>query len=180
MQFLDSYQADAIRTAKFFPTIGQDLAHVSLGLITEFGEIAAVFGGPDAGLNQSLSEETGDLCWYIALGCHVLGVKMSQLPLLDGPLEADQLIIAISEFASVAKRAFVYNKELDINLRARLVGALGAILTTCMHLGMTEEGGFEAVLNANIDKLRKRFPDAYSDAAAEARADKGGLGPEVS
>jgi hypothetical protein len=26
----------------------------------------------------------------------------------------------------------------------------------------------------NIAKLRQRFPDAYTDAAAEARADKGG------
>jgi hypothetical protein len=31
------------------------------------------------------------------------------------------------------------------------------------------------VLADNIAKLRERFPDAYSNEAAEARADKGGL-----
>jgi hypothetical protein len=40
----------------------------------------------------------------------------------------------------------------------------------CRVLGMD----MEQIAWANIEKLRQRYPEAYSDAAAEARADKGG------
>jgi NTP pyrophosphatase (non-canonical NTP hydrolase) len=84
------------------------------------------------------------------------------------------------EFATEAKRAFIYGKPIDDAMRRHMLEELGDILwyvaMACEHL----EVPLHSVAKANIDKLQKRYPERYSDGAAEARADKGGVGPRES
>lgn len=112
----NQYQADAITTAKMFPegmaiTSQQaDILHATLGIAGESGELvdavkkSIIYNKPFDLVN--FKEELGDILWYIALGCHAVGVDM------------------------------------------------------------------EDIMQANIDKLKKRYPEKYSDAAAIERADK--------
>lgn len=78
------------------------------------------------------------------------------------------------EFATLVKRLAIYGKQFDeqmgLHLREELGDMLWFISHACDALGMD----LENVALANIAKLRERFPDAYSDTAAEARADKNG------
>lgn len=114
----NDYQRLAVRTAKIYPTQGENLNHVALGILTEAGEIGTtvkrhvIYNKPiTEEMHENLVEELGDLVWYVALACYALGVE------------------------------------------------------------------FATVLKMNIEKLQVRYPNAYSDQAAEDRADKGGLPP---
>jgi len=111
----DDYQKLAVRTAKNYPTLGENLTHVALGLLTESGEVGTtvkrhVIYNKDLTeeMRANLAEEMGDIAWYLALGCETLGISLGD------------------------------------------------------------------VLDQNIQKLKARYPNAYSDQAAEGRADKGG------
>lgn len=79
------------------------------------------------------------------------------------------------EFTTEVKRAAIYGKPITDEMRAHMAEELGDLLwyvaLAAEKLGIP----MSAMARDNIEKLRKRFPDAYSDAAAEARADKGGL-----
>lgn len=76
---LNDYQASAVRTAS--PTL--PLIHVALGVTGEAGEFSdavkkhVIYGKTLDETN--LREELGDLLWYIALGCEVLGTTMSHI-----------------------------------------------------------------------------------------------------
>ena len=84
------------------------------------------------------------------------------------------------EFTTEVKRMVIYDQPLtadrEAHIREELGDALWYIALACEALGMS----MHLVARENIDKLKKRFPETYSNAAAEARADKGGLGARES
>ena len=73
------------------------------------------------------------------------------------------------EFADCVKKAHVYGRELD---RANAAEELGDILwfvaLACNALNVP----MSTVAQQNIDKLRQRYPEKYSDQHAKARLDK--------
>jgi NTP pyrophosphatase (non-canonical NTP hydrolase) len=73
------------------------------------------------------------------------------------------------EIVDAIKKHWVTGKPLD---RENLVEEIGDVMfymqALCNQLGITMT---DAVI-ANMDKLNKRYPEGYSDAAAIARADK--------
>jgi NTP pyrophosphatase (non-canonical NTP hydrolase) len=76
--------------------------------------------------------------------------------------EAGELLDAI-------KKTWVYGKPLDAeNVREEAGDALFFILALCHVQGWS----LDDVIAANVAKLRKRYPQGYTDAAAAARADK--------
>ena len=87
------------------------------------------------------------------------------------------------EFATVVKRVVCYGKPIDSiskegkpeTLRDVMIEELGDTLWFIVLAAQTLGTDLEAVAAANIAKLKLRYPAKYSDAAAEARADKGGL-----
>lgn len=81
----------------------------------------------------------------------------------------------VGEFNTVVKRVAIYNKPITDEFRADMAEELGDLLwyvaLAAHHLGIS----MHQMARDNIEKLKRRFPDQYSDAHAEARADKGGL-----
>jgi NTP pyrophosphatase (non-canonical NTP hydrolase) len=78
--------------------------------------------------------------------------------------EAGELLDAI-------KKSWIYHKPLnDHNVMEECGDALFYIQMICNHYGIT----ITDLVEQNMEKLRKRYPDGYSDAAAQARADKTG------
>lgn len=79
MTFND-YQNAAMRTAN--PEC-KNLSNVGLGLTGEAGECADIIKKHlHHGHNldkEDLVKEFGDVCWYIALGCEVLGVDFEEV-----------------------------------------------------------------------------------------------------
>ena len=84
------------------------------------------------------------------------------------------LTTEVGEYTTEVKRMVIYEKPLDEDRRAHMAEELGDIMwymaIAADALGLPLEG----ICQANIAKLQARFPDAYSNEAAEARADKGG------
>lgn len=179
------YRRLALRTAKMFPTQRENLQHAVLGLTTEIGELATevkrmtIYGKPmTEDMRLHMIEEIGDVQWYVPLG--LLAMGLDALP--EMPLQM------IEEFSSIVTLA-----DLTISLSA-MAGGLAAVYMApadeidyqdigcvftgivaladkiALHLSTTGDMTREM----NIGKLQVRFPQAYSDSAAEARADKGG------
>jgi NTP pyrophosphatase (non-canonical NTP hydrolase) len=93
------------------------------------------------------------------------------------PTEADDLMhaaVGISgeagELLDAIKKHWVYNKPLDYENIKEELGDLLFYITAMMLLTRVD---LQGVLDANIQKLQKRYPGMnYSDAAAQARVDK--------
>lgn len=84
------------------------------------------------------------------------------------------------EFTTEVKRHVVYEKPLDAEINTHLIEELGDILWY-VSLAATALGvPLAAIARRNIEKLQARYPEKYSNFAAEARVDKGGLSAKES
>lgn len=73
------------------------------------------------------------------------------------------------EFLDAVKKNFFYNKEFDlVNAREELGDLLWYISLALRTIG----ANFDEIMQENIDKLALRYPDKYTDQAAQYRADK--------
>lgn len=96
---------------------------------------------------------------------------------LDGLVHAGEgFFTEGGEYMGEVKRLHQYGKALDEKMHAHLVEEIGDLMwyiaLACEHLGVS----MHKVAQNNIAKLQLRFPEKFSGQAAEARADKGGLG----
>lgn len=78
------------------------------------------------------------------------------------------------EFGTIVKRCLIYDKEFTPEMREHAVEELGDALWYIALAARTLDVPLGEIARRNIDKLALRYPEKYSDAAAEARADKGG------
>lgn len=73
------------------------------------------------------------------------------------------------ELVDCIKKHTVYGKPLDLdNLAEELGDALWYIANVCNLM----EWSFEQIARENINKLRTRYPEKYTDELASARLDK--------
>jgi hypothetical protein len=176
----ESYRPLALRTAKMFPTQRENLRHAVLGLITEIGELTsevkriAIYNKPmTEEMRLHMCEEAGDAFWYIPLAMFALGINKldvedcGPLPneLSEVCLECAHLVGSFAEeFLAEHMLSHVYCETLLNYLVYNIDHGIAPLLGTTGDKLRAE----------NIEKLRLRYPDKYSDAAAEARADKSG------
>lgn len=80
------------------------------------------------------------------------------------------------EFADAIKKSFAYDKELDIE---NLVEELGDILWFVALACKALELPMETVAINNVAKLFHRYPEKFSNEAADERADKASQTPSV-
>lgn len=73
------------------------------------------------------------------------------------------------ELATTIKAHVVYNKPLD---KANVIEELGDLLWTVAYCSRLVGVKLDDVGEKCLDKLRKRYPDKYSDELAIARLDK--------
>lgn len=174
-----AYAPLALRTAKLLETPLDDLRHAALGMITELGELAtivkriAIYGKPlTPEMSAHAAEEIGDLAWYVPLAMRAIGMQAWHGKFVgQNALEADARRLAVL-VGYVAGEAAQDPRALT---RQLIAGHCGEIIFLLQHrIGPRLGVDFGRALANNITKLRLRFPEAYSDSAAEARADKGG------
>lgn len=149
----------------------QRLLHAAMGLVTEVGEIYEING------ETHLLEEVGDICWYLALGLDALGVNWDEVEILpeDDFIKAvrgetvDQTrVILASELLDMLKKFIFYGREISTEKAlATLV-----MLKNALHWGLVySEANFslEDVTEANMKKLKARYPDKFTEQAANDR-----------
>jgi len=125
------------------------LLMAAVGLAGECAEWAT--GGHDPA-------EAGDVLWCAAAVCTALGIDMADVliddaePLPCGVNEAALTVACI--IVEQAKKAAFHGREINEDMiGACLVGVLAAIRVV--------HGDLSPIMAANIDKLRKRWPDGF-------------------
>jgi hypothetical protein len=121
----------------------------------------------------NLKEEYGDIAWYAANLADIENVNLE----LQSPSNV-HWTTCIGKLASEYKRHFIYGKELNKlmidALIINLMYSLDSDYTTNIYMRLEEKEGysFDDVLIANIEKLKVRYPEKYSDELASERLDK--------
>lgn len=186
---LHDYQPLAMRTAKLMADLQDTLVHGAMGCGSEAGELALTAADYQHHNNldaANLREEIGDGFWFATYVANAMGLQIAALQVfnkstlppkhygakVDSYLLAQfalRLCAAGSDIETMVKAHKFYGKGLDaLALETALARYVGFLTTLCDVCGFT----VGEVLQANIEKLRKRYGDKYSDVAAIARADK--------
>lgn len=197
------YQPLALRTEKPLPTVIERLVHAAMGLATESGEIVtelkrmSIYGKslddldkaePPRSIRQHIAEEIGDTFWYLAIAADAAQLPFftSTLPAMEplrrGTPDLERLYgVSLSLPAATGRVcAIVQQRVRHPRIAAEagtqdLANALYHVAQNLLDAADAIGVPIQNILTDNIEKLRIRFPQAYSNEAAEARADKGGL-----
>lgn len=150
----------------------EDIIHASIGLIGEAVELANFVD------TENFVEELGDLEFYYEHACQVIRriaafgpqkpVDREELRSIElAPIE--RLIFWTGELLDIAKKSWVYQKDMQSLNWSDPLGRIQIILSVLANQhGVTRLD----VQEKNRAKLIKRYPSGYTDAAAQARADK--------
>ena len=159
-----------------------------LGLVTETGEVATIikrhliYGKPlDDKMRADAKEELGDILWYVP----------TILQAIDDPARGDWSWFETHWKAPHSDldgciRSMVYRigtlvqcfntAEYDSSFKTRTEAALMDICGNTKRIAtLLDLGPIGGIMEANIAKLRLRYPDKFTQELAEARLDKGGL-----
>jgi hypothetical protein len=149
------YQAKALSFVAVEGDLGE---YIALGLLAEAGEVAGVYAkrvrGDDADFRARLLGELSDVCWFCAVGAHVLDVDLSQPPTPwheDGDTHLDLVLdLAMAAYSFYFRSLF---DDLDQDDADALVYEAIEAVTLC-----AEFEGFTVseVLEYNIAKLTAR------------------------
>lgn len=119
---------------------------------------------------RNLVEELGDIEFYAEGIRAPLGITREEVQLAaDKSGTFWDLPGRAADVFDAAKKWVIYNKDLD---RAALVVALGNLDAVMTTIRIAFDIPLGRVIGDNIFKLGKRYEGGYSDAAAQARADK--------
>lgn len=175
-----TYRPLALRTAKMFDSQHDNLDHAALGLITEIGEFASevkrivIYGKTmTEEMRQHMIEELGDVSWYVPLALYAEGVDhFDYVAARDAPAmvhtDLGSIAHALNEMSGKVSGVVLHGQG---GCSLYLISIVALIEIAAGLLGTSGD----QLRAQNIHKLQLRFPDKYSDAAAEARADKAGL-----
>ena len=174
----DVYQQEAARTAPRSPDAYPEAVRLSasprlleihdtliwaLGLAGEAGEL---LDACEQGTRSEVVKESGDLAWYIANLARVHGFKLTGLYVPECTLS---LTIAVGQVCDLLKKVHGHGKPYEPETMRRALGqALAALLALALRHGIT----FSEFAPANVAKLRARYPEGFSVAAAQAKVDE--------
>jgi NTP pyrophosphatase (non-canonical NTP hydrolase) len=132
---------------------------------------------------QDAIKELGDCCWYVARGCAALGVEMGRI--FNGPdyifefegmshndagaFERSIMMLKTgAKFGEAVKKVYGQGHSVDVPALADLLTKYWVLLEL-----LAEEIGIpiSTILEANIAKLRARFPDGFTVEASVGRAE---------
>lgn len=172
---------DATRIDPYF----RRMHHALLGLMSEGGEIADavkkhVIYGADLDL-VNVAEEIGDLYWYLALMVDAMEADAEEIfEYVIGPEEQEQakdleistvLASCSYKFGTIAQSIFTHLDEVATHEYPEIDGnGVGALMEVAAWnlsamafvIGKTPQ----EIREANIAKLRKRFPEKFTSEAA--------------
>jgi NTP pyrophosphatase (non-canonical NTP hydrolase) len=156
-----NYQENAQRTCASLGSEKLDLAHMVLGIVSEQEEFLKAVVLED---NVNMREELADMCWYVANYCTFRGYNFAKL--IDYSFDFEEewesqvstFDVYSSKLADYVKKYIAYGKEIDRNLEVKALKGILYSLTI-------EDCGFDFTddLERNINKLKLRFPDKFTE-----------------
>lgn len=178
IQTILEYQELAARTCPNLTGEHENERHMNLGVMTEIGEALDIFkkllayNKPMDVVN--LGEELADISWYIVNKCRLFNVLLTE--------EFEKVV---EEVATLEKEQLFSEKGLSKEVKSEAL--LTAILTTYLtpvenffaapivqlaifsHIASWYDLDYFQCLTNNIDKLKVRYPEKFTEEAAQNR-----------
>lgn len=158
------YQLNAKRTCAELGSLEMNLSHMVLGIISEQEEFLKALVDNN---KVNLIEESADAIWYIANYCNFRGFDLEEIynTRQDNVIEAwetevSQYEVQVSKLADYVKKFIAYKKPLNAENEINCL----KILIDIISGDIEEIGGdiYDALQN-NIDKLKVRFPEKFTE-----------------
>lgn len=150
---MDSYQAECVALeSPHWNEPNRRLLHVAMGLVTESTELLNFEG------EKNFLEELGDVMWYVAVGCDVLGVTITEAveqahdPDDDAPLV--RIAVLAGDTIDFLKKQIFYGKPYDPQ---KVVKNLGEITLMVCTLAEDVDSNLEEIEVLNLAKLHRRY-----------------------
>ena len=141
--------------------------HASMGLLGEVVELLQAINNNDT---ANVLEELGDCAFFLEAAYQAYWLP--QYPQPRAIASSNTLLMACGELQDLAKKEVIYCKPVTPEISAQREELLGlasrALEGVCKLWGTT----LEAVQAENMLKLMLRYPTGYTNASAQARADK--------
>ncbi len=160
----NEYVIKAHRTLsdKFYPDLVlPNFLHGVMGMVTEAGEL---LGKKD---RVNAIEELGDFTWYLAIASKSVNHNLEDLPKPTNYQDFDEASKRLSEMSSelldLIKKAFFYGKEIDYNAVGMFLSGINSVVEDLILICKTSRS---QVYQINIDKLKARFPDKFTEERA--------------
>lgn len=141
--------------------------HAAIGMVGEVRELRDSTG------RENTIEELGDFLFYLQAYVNTLqDMQDHWYDPSEGCISIEQLDVAAHTLLDLAKKEVIYCKAFDESKVSQIVGDIWHIVASYawVKIGISDID----VIEANREKLEKRYPSGYSNAAAQARADKAG------
>lgn len=175
----NEYRQNTIRTMKELGSPLLDSVHMSLGIVTEIvDELPIAIHNMDY---VNISEEIGDAFWYLANYANIWNLQVGDTKVHSSKLETAEtlkdhyqlienglnlLINYTGKLADLDKKAFAYNKQINLEDRQFLFTVITLGLEAmCTKFNLDSD----VIREKNINKLKVRYPDKFSDEYANNR-----------
>ena len=175
IQTIPEYQGLASRTCPSLPGEHENERHMNLGVITEIGEVLDIFKKNLAYGKAidvvNLGEELADIAWYIVNKCRFHSI----------PLEEDFDVVK-TEVKELLDTQMFSEKDLSVGIKTEALmhpllqaycGPTDSIFTAPIvqlailaNIAEWYELDFFQCLTNNIDKLKVRYPEKFTNEAA--------------
>ena len=144
------------------------LFHSILGISTEINEVYDAIEEKEYQDYDivNILEEFGDMAWYLAIACNERKLTIDYNDNKTSFFEISNIRKGNSVILDHCKKVMFYGKQLDDNLvDVTLVEIARLVFVSILALG----GDITNVLKANINKLKIRFPETFTDYHADNR-----------
>ena len=161
----DEYVTLAQRTAST-KTNTDKIGHGCLGLIGEAGEVVDIIkkmtymGMTREMAREKLIDEVGDCCWYIAEWCTGSGNSMQEI--FDATAGFHDSFSLETWAVSMVRDAYDLWYDSDGGYTCSLMDDVEHIATGIKAICHRIDVTLDEVLEHNIEKLKKRFPEGFS------------------
>lgn len=170
---LQTYQITAKRTMNWKLDDNGQLTNFGLGIVGEFGEVDEILEAikeTEEEMNK-ITDEVGDVFWYIANFCTFLGIDWREL----FPQKKKRLKLGVasraafrhaSKIADIIKKTTAQHHELNKSgLSIHLQGVMDSLTSILAYYGLTPQ----EVCAYNHMKLLKRYPDGFESSRSANR-----------
>ena len=169
---LQQYQNEVKRTCPDLGSLELNKIHMILGLNSEFNELMEAIEKND---KVNIGEELTDKAWYLLNYCNLINLDLWRVFSFDKEnynyIQKNddyviQLQIAISKLTDLEKKSFAYKKQIH---KAQLIDHAEKIAMLLNDCYIWFELDVEECMERNINKLRIRFPEKFSEDLANNR-----------